>query len=169
MCIVFSNGYDHKCYRQNADASIVIVRCAGRANLPGSTRERDMLHSFSRMLPELLRHSDRPDVFELVPSHLKNAHRPRDVNRDDAPCATRQLTNHHGRNSAGKRKATLNTLNSGFASERKRGNERSVLSLWDDDDEVLPPLQATGPMHSMCIDDGLYDAEAEKLFSGTGF
>ena len=60
---------------------------AARARQPGSTRERDMLTSFSRMLPELLRHSDRKDVFERLPAHLKAAHRPRDVQRDDAPAA----------------------------------------------------------------------------------
>ena len=31
------------------------IYATGRANLPGSTRERDMLGSFARMLPELLR------------------------------------------------------------------------------------------------------------------
>ena len=44
-----------------------------------------MLLSFARMLPELLRHSDRTDVFERMPQHLKDAHRPRAVERDDAP------------------------------------------------------------------------------------
>ena len=57
---------------------------AGRANLPGSTREREMLQSFARMVPELLRHSDRKDVLELLKPELKAAHRPRDVQRDDA-------------------------------------------------------------------------------------
>ena len=57
---------------------------AGRANLPGSTRERDLLNSFSRMLPELLRHSDRADVRELISDELKAAHRPAVVHRDDA-------------------------------------------------------------------------------------
>ena len=44
-----------------------------------------MLQSFARMMPELLRHSDRMDVFEGMPQHLKDAHRPRAVERDDAP------------------------------------------------------------------------------------
>ena len=61
------------------------IYATGRANLPGSTRERSMLQSFARMLPELLRHSDRTDVFERMPQHLKEAHRPRAVERDDAP------------------------------------------------------------------------------------
>ena len=61
------------------------IYATGRANLPGSTRERSMLQSFARMLSELLRHSDRIDVFERMPQHLKDAHRPRAVERDDAP------------------------------------------------------------------------------------
>ena len=61
------------------------IYATGRANLPGSTRERSMLLSFARMLSELLRHSDRTDVFERMPQHLKEAHRPRAVERDDAP------------------------------------------------------------------------------------
>ena len=44
-----------------------------------------MLQSFARMMPELLRHSDRMDVFEGMSQHLKDAHRPRVVERDDAP------------------------------------------------------------------------------------
>ena len=44
-----------------------------------------MLTSFARMLPELLRHSDRQDVYEQLPDHLKEAHKPRAVERDDAP------------------------------------------------------------------------------------
>ena len=43
-----------------------------------------MLRSFSRMLPELLRHSDKPHMLELLSDELKEAHRPRAVNRDDA-------------------------------------------------------------------------------------
>ena len=68
--------------RASSDARRAV---AGRANLPGSTRERDMLGSFARMLPELLRHSDRPDVRELIADDLKAAHRPAAVQRDDAP------------------------------------------------------------------------------------
>jgi len=37
------------------------------------------------MLPELLRHSNRKDVYENLPLHLKEAHLPREVERDDAP------------------------------------------------------------------------------------
>ena len=44
-----------------------------------------MLSSYARMMPELLRHSSRPDVYETLPAHLKEAHFPREVERDDAP------------------------------------------------------------------------------------
>ncbi len=37
------------------------------------------------MVSELLRHSDKPEVCELVPEHLRLCHRPRQVTRDDAP------------------------------------------------------------------------------------
>lgn len=60
------------------------IYSTGRANLPGSTRERALLHSFAHMLPELLRHSDRKDVLERIKDELKEAHRPRAVQRDDA-------------------------------------------------------------------------------------
>ena len=72
-------------WRPPSESICCEIYATGRANLPGSTRERDMLQSFSRMLPELLRHSDRTDVFDRLPQHLKDAHRPRDVERDDAP------------------------------------------------------------------------------------
>ena len=61
------------------------IYSTGKANLPGSTRQRDLLNSFSRMVSELLRHSNRSEVCELVPEHLRLCHRPRAVTRDDAP------------------------------------------------------------------------------------
>jgi hypothetical protein len=61
------------------------IYSTGKANLPGSTRQRDLLSSFARMVSELLRHSNRPEVCELVPEHLRLCHRPRQVTRDDAP------------------------------------------------------------------------------------
>ena len=59
----------------------------GKANLPGSTRQRDLLTSFSRMVSELLRHSNRAEVCERIPEHLRLCHRPQAVTRDDAPVA----------------------------------------------------------------------------------
>ena len=60
-----------------------------QANLPGSTRQRDLLTSFARMVSELLRHSDRPEVCEKLPEHLRLCHRPQAVARDDAPVVAR--------------------------------------------------------------------------------
>ena len=61
------------------------IYSTGKANLPGSTRQRDLLTSFARMVAELLRHSDKPEVCERIPEHLRLCHRPRSVARDDAP------------------------------------------------------------------------------------
>jgi hypothetical protein len=67
------------------------IYSTGKANLPGSTRQRDLLISFSRMVSELLRHSDRPEVCDLVPVHLRLCHRPRVVTRDDAPAVAQSF------------------------------------------------------------------------------
>ena len=37
------------------------------------------------MVPELLRHSDKPEVCESIPERLFLCHRPKTVARDDAP------------------------------------------------------------------------------------
>ena len=37
------------------------------------------------MVSELLRHSNRADVCERIPEHLRLCHRPQEVTRDDAP------------------------------------------------------------------------------------
>jgi len=61
------------------------IYSTGKANLPGSTRQRDLLTSFARMVSELLRHSNRPEVCERIPERLRLCHRPKTVTRDDAP------------------------------------------------------------------------------------
>ena len=63
------------------------IYSTGKANLPGSTRQRDLLSSFARMVGELLRHSNRADVCERVPERLRLCHRPQTVARADAPGA----------------------------------------------------------------------------------
>jgi len=44
-------------------------------SLPGSRTERDLLGSFSRMLPELLRFSSSAHLLDIIPEDLKRAHR----------------------------------------------------------------------------------------------
>ena len=65
------------------------IYSTGKANLPGSTRQRDLLSSFSRMVSELLRHSDRPEMCDLIPEHLRLCHQPQKAMRDDAPVLAR--------------------------------------------------------------------------------
>lgn len=127
------------------------IYSTGRANLPGSTRERDLLHSFARMLPELLRHSDRKDVLERIKDELKEAHRPRAVQRDDAT-------------------AQEDACLASSAAAAGRAPRRST-SLWETElgggglgDTTVPDL-ARDPLLG---DDG--DAEAdEALLDGAGF
>jgi hypothetical protein len=72
-------------WRPGGESICCEIYSTGKANLPGSTRQRDLLRSFSRMVSELLRHSNRADVCELIPEHLRLCHRPQEVTRDDAP------------------------------------------------------------------------------------
>ena len=72
-------------WRPGGESICCEIYSTGKANLPGSTRQRDLLSSFARMVSELLRHSNRAEVCELVPEHLRLCHRPRAVTRDDAP------------------------------------------------------------------------------------
>ena len=74
-------------WRPGGESICCEIYSTGKANLPGSTRQRDLLCSFSRMVAELLRHSDRPEVCERIPERLRLCHRPQAVTRDDAPVA----------------------------------------------------------------------------------
>jgi hypothetical protein len=61
------------------------VLCA--RSLPGSRRERQLLRSFARMAPELLRHCEKPELAERFSTKLRSAHRPGERARQ-APRAT---------------------------------------------------------------------------------
>lgn len=54
-------------------------------SLPGSTAERDLLRSFSRMLPEILRFSSSHDLVANADEELRNCHRPVRENAAPAP------------------------------------------------------------------------------------
>lgn len=51
------------------------IYSTGRANLPGSVNERQLLASFSRMLPELLRFSSASQILDKIPQELQDHHR----------------------------------------------------------------------------------------------
>jgi len=74
-------------WRPGGESICCEIYSTGKANLPGSTRQRDLLTSFSRMVSELLRHSNRAEVCERIPERLRLCHRPQAVTRDDAPVA----------------------------------------------------------------------------------
>ena len=58
------------------------IYSTGRANLPGSVAERQLLESFSRMLPELLRFSSANHLLSVIPEALQEHHRRK---KDAAP------------------------------------------------------------------------------------
>ena len=114
-----------------------------------------MLGSFSRMLPELLRHSDRQDVFERLPEHLKAAHRPRDVERDDAPGkappASRPGASNRPRGAAGKRAAAAAAV-------------PALDELWGAEADFLDPL-ADAPLPLAAAE----GSDDEALLASAGF
>jgi len=114
-------------WRPQGESICCEIYSTGRANLPGSTRQRDVLHSFSRMLPELLRHSDRKDMLDLIKDELKEAHRPREVQRDDA--TAQQHADHEARP---QRSHSL-------WEDVEAGNDecQGVAASWGDEDEAL--------------------------------
>ena len=63
-------------WRPENESSCCEIYSTGRANLPGSRTERDLLASFSRMLPDLLRHSSASRLLSLIPEDLQRVHRP---------------------------------------------------------------------------------------------
>lgn len=57
------------------------IYSTGRANLPGSVAERQLLESFSRMLPELLRFSSASHLLSKISDEMQSHHK---VNRGGA-------------------------------------------------------------------------------------
>lgn len=58
------------------------IYSTGKANLPGSTRERDCFDSWTRMLPEMLRFSSNRGLLNAVPRELTET-QPSDDDNDD--------------------------------------------------------------------------------------
>ena len=151
------------------DVMCAEVYSTGRANLPGSRREREMLSSWSRMVAQLLMHSDKPETVELVPEYLRDVHKPSDAARDDAPVLPSSATAGCSTAHAPARMANGKAR----ASARKRQRQE----LWDDggcdgfDDgsPLLPPLTATGPGNGLLGGFSLDEDEGCALLEAAGF
>jgi len=61
-------------WRPSGESICCEIYSTGRANLPGSVRQFDLLTSWARMVPELLRHSDNTDMINMFPPHLRDYH-----------------------------------------------------------------------------------------------
>ena len=128
-------------WRPGGESICCEIYSTGKANLPGSTRQRDLLCSFSRMVSELLRHSDKPEMCERIPERLRLCHRPQAVTRDDAPVVP------HSRASVSLGKRSLNAVNDLFAADGE----------W-----------ALGPLNAVSVDE-LEQADDEDLLELAGF
>jgi hypothetical protein len=62
---------------------IIITVCGYPMMKLGSTKQRDLIESFSYLAPELLRFSDRTDLLEHIPESYKAFHRP-DITKTQA-------------------------------------------------------------------------------------
>lgn len=113
-------------WRAPGEACCCEIYQTGRSNLPGSTRERDLLRSFSRMYPQLILHSDHPERLELVPEHLRSAHAPSAAGTHASSSA----------DAAAPTTATAATADASGAS----GAPGASVDAW----APLPPLTATG-------------------------
>ena len=51
------------------------IYSTGKGNLPGSVAQRQLLDSFSRMIPELLRFSSAHHLLAKIPEELQRVHR----------------------------------------------------------------------------------------------
>jgi hypothetical protein len=68
-------------WRPAGESICAEVYSTGKTNLPGSTRERHMLRSFSRMVPELYSHSSKPEMKAKFPDHLHDVHNPENTSK----------------------------------------------------------------------------------------
>ena len=67
-------------WRPQGESICAEAYSTGKCNIPGSKRERDMLRSWSRMVPELYAHSVDPNKALKFSAELQNAHKQNDGN-----------------------------------------------------------------------------------------
>jgi len=68
-------------WRPMSEAICAEIYSTGKANLPGSRRERQLLRSFARIAPELLRYSTKPELALRFSEKNRIVHRPHGMSR----------------------------------------------------------------------------------------
>ena len=140
-------------WRPGGESICCEIYSTGKANLPGSTRQRDLLASFARMVSELLRHSDRPEMRDRLKPHLRLCHRPKVVTRDDAPALNVSVrATKPPKSKSGKSKAVA---------QPKPANTPEVNDLFEGE-WAMPALSAMPEVH-------LTDADTADLLANAGF
>jgi hypothetical protein len=136
------------------------IYSTGKANLPGSTRQRDLLASFARMVSELLRHSDRPEVRDRLKPHLRLCHLPKEVTRDDAPALSAMAA--AAPVAVASRKRSLSTTEGGRSAV---GASAPVVTDLFGGDWAMEPLEAIPNVHLDAADTAALLAKASAFLA----
>lgn len=112
------------------------VYSTGKANLPGSRRERQLLRSFARIAPELLRYSSKPELALRFSEHLRRVHRP--------SCKAHAAPRVEQRAQAASAPVLV---------------PNALVSLWDDEDEHLKTCNLSGGKRKLGDTSANYEEE----------
>lgn len=116
--------------------------------MPGSVAQRQLLNSFSRMLPELLRYSSAHTLLEQIPDELKNAHRQdQPTVRDDSQGEVFVNTAKNRAIARADKKMAARGGNAGpstAVAPSAASGEAPVLDLWGDIDADTTPFLDLG-------------------------
>lgn len=138
------------------------IYSTGRANLPGSIAERQLLGSFSRMLPELLRFSSASHLLAKIPEEQQAHHRvARPTQGAVASGGAADNAGGAGTSAAG---ASSSAHSTAAAAPVHVGRARKHLAALDARTKPAPaPVQ---PKKPVSIWDGWGDAEPAEALDG---
>lgn len=104
-------------------------------SLPGSVAQRQLLDSFSRMLPELLRFSSAHTLLAKIPEELQRAHRQDQATAKKEPELVVNTAKHRAIARADKKRGAA-------SSQSQPAAPRKPVDLWaaDDDDDTSAPF-----------------------------
>ena len=109
------------------------IYSTGKGNLPGSVAQRQLLDSFSRMLPELLRFSSAHTLPAKIPDELQRAHRHDQATSRHEPELVVNSAKHRAIARADKKRGA-------GSSQPQPAAPRKPVDLWAADDDDSAPF-----------------------------
>ena len=109
------------------------IYSTGKGNLPGSVAQRQLLDSFSRMLPELLRFSSAHTLLAKIPDELQRAHRHDQATGRHEPELVVNSAKHRAIARADKKRGAA-------SSQPQPAAPRKPVDLWAADDDDSAPF-----------------------------